>query len=403
MPPRSDGRRRRHPRAVAVTAAGLVALVAAGGFGTAALRPLGAGLTVLGLGTILAVELTARGLRVDRALGAGTARSGEDVSTVVRLEGWPVSRRVISLLDWRVRAGAPAGTRAEARRPARVGSGLRQQVVLGGLPRGEHLLPPPAVVVGDPFGLARVRRSSTRSDTLLVLPRTVPVGVPFWESGAARRAGEQAGLLRGRSELGGVRDYEPGDPQSLIHWAQTARRGHLQTKELHGESGRGATLTVILDAAAVDPPADEEFETAVSAAASLAEHCAERGDPVAVEITSGRGRSLPAGVAWPTLAREFALAARDGGTPPSQILRSVAARSEGPRTLVLVTAGVDPGLAAACRQARGQGARLAVVLVGPARALGEDLRRAGVRVAETDGLAGLRAAIDAAPGAARHG
>ena len=42
-------------------------------------------------------------------------------------------------------------------------------------------------------------------------------------------------------------DYQPGDPLSRVHWAQTAKRGRLQTKELRAPSGSGRTVVVLLD------------------------------------------------------------------------------------------------------------------------------------------------------------
>lgn len=399
-----DSRRRRHPRAVAAAAAGIVALVAAGGFGTPALRPLGIGLLVLGVGAIALVEVVAKGLRISRSVDREALPSGERAVATVRLTGWPVRNRVLGVLDWEIRPGLPETARSEARRPTWVGSEIRAEFRFSGLPRGEHKFGPPGVSIGDPFGLARVRRAVRTDATLLVLPRTVPIAIPFWESGAARRAGQQAGRLRGRSELGGIRDYDPGDPLSLIHWGQTARRGRLQTKELHGESGRGAALLVLLDAragAGNGGPPDGPFELAVSAAASLVAVCAARGDAVGLRHTAARAVSLPPGTPAGTLERELALVRDDGAQAISFALRAALGRRETVRTLVLVSAGGDRGLASAASQAREAGVNLAAVLVGPARAFALDLRRAGASVTEVAGVWDLAAALEGGGARAR--
>ena len=390
-------RGRRHPRAIAAVAAGVVALIAAGGFGTPSLRPLEVGLILLGVGAIALVEIVAKGIRITRSVSRDTLRSGEPAVATIRLRGWPVRNRLLGMLDWDIRPSLPAAARAEPRRPSWVGGEIRAEFRFSGLPRGEHRFGSPGVAIADPFGLARVRRAVTANDTVLVLPRTVPITVPFWESGAARRAGRDAGQLRGRAELGGIRDYEPGDPLSLIHWAQTARRGRLQTKELHGESGRGATLLVLLDARA-DPgsggPSDGPFEVAVSAAASLVAACAARGDSVGLEHTAARPAALAIGTPSGAIERELAMIQANGAQAISLALRGAVGRSSTVRALVLVSASGDRGLAAAAGQARTAGVSLAAVLVGPARAYGQELRRAGVWVAEVTGASDLTAALD---------
>ncbi len=385
--------------------AGLLALVAAGGFGTPSLRPLGIGLLSLGVGAIALVEVAARALRVTRAVDRDTLPAGERATATLRLTGWPVRNRLIRLLDWEIRSGLPTTANAQPSRPKFIGGEVRQQIVFGDMRRGEHRFTSPGVSLSDPFGLARVRRASRAETIVLVLPRTVPVLVPFWESGAARRAGQQAGLLRGRSELGGVRDYEPGDPLSLIHWAQTARRGRLQTKELHGESGRGTTLGLLLDARAGPADgdsADEAFELAVSAAASLVAACAARGDAVGLEHTGARATALPVGTPAGTIERELALVCADGIQAIALALRSAVGRPDAARTLVVITAGGDRGLAAAASQARGAGVNVAAVLVGPARAYAQDLRRAGTWVTEVGVASQLAAALDGSGAHAKH-
>ena len=125
---------------------------------------------------------------------------------------------------------------------------------------------------------------------------------------AIRRArrGAAAAADSGFGELDRVRDYQPGDPLSRVHWAQTAKRGRLQTKELRAPPrvrahGGGAARTA-------PPPPGDDFETAVTAAAALARHLAERGEPVALAHTgrrAGAAAGRPRGLArrWSSRSR----------------------------------------------------------------------------------------------------
>jgi len=382
--------------ALALVAAGVAALVAAGGFGTPALRPFGVGLLIAGLGALALVELGARGLRVERTVDRDRVRPGEAADVVVRATGWPVRAGLAGVLEWRLDPGAPARARAESLRPVRVGDALQQEVRLHRLPRGEHRMPAPRLVVQDPLGLARRRRAGGRERTLLGLAEVVELTVPFWESGPLGQGGTTAGLLRGRTELAGVRDYEQGDPLSLVHWGQTARRGRLQTKELRGERGRGADLVVVLDTRPLGEgaEADERFELMVSAAASLLAACAARGDAVGLEHGDAGGVVLPPGTAWSAVEAELARVVPGGGTAIGPAVRAAAARRPAPRVVAAVTALAETGLAVAYRDAAARHVGTAVVLVGPARAAADALRRAGAAVAEVGSRADLTAALE---------
>jgi uncharacterized protein (DUF58 family) len=98
--------------------------------------------------------------------------------------------------------------------------------------RGVFPLGPTVLVAGDLFGLFPVQRSFDNQDNLLVYPMMVDV----------RNFPNPPGLLPGgealrrrtpqvTSNAAGVREYNPGDPLSRIHWLSTARRNRLMVKE----------------------------------------------------------------------------------------------------------------------------------------------------------------------------
>lgn len=387
------GRLRRQSRALALCVVGVCALVAGAGFGTPALRPLGVALAVLGLFAIVAVELAARTLRIDRRVDRDTVVAGDPIVATLRLHGWATRSGLLRLVSWDAHVAGPAGAVESPVETRRDHGAIVHRVRLSAIPRGEHRLGAPWVGIADPFGLVRVRRAARSNERILALARTVPVGLPFWE-GAARRAGDALGRARGRIELGGIRDYEPGDPLSLIHWTQTARRGRLQTKELHGEAGRGRRLVVVLDARAQPSAGGGDFEVAVSAAASLIAGCAARGTAVGLAHAATPPVWHPTGSPAHTMERALALVVANATEPVTGLVRSVAEAPDAPDLIVVVTPYADGPLTGALATARGHGIAVAVVLIGSARAHATSLRRSGAVVSEASTFEQLPHALD---------
>jgi uncharacterized protein (DUF58 family) len=133
--------------------------------------------------------------------------------------------------------------------------------------RGFHHLRGLRISTRFPFGL--LRRSIDLDDPaeLLVYPALMPVSDPALLGGLAQ-LGERQSPARARSgDFHGLRELRPGDDPRDIHWRTTARRGRPFVREFEEESGRN--LVIVLDTRA-DQGTEEEFETAVSYATSLA-------------------------------------------------------------------------------------------------------------------------------------
>jgi uncharacterized protein (DUF58 family) len=163
-------------------------------------------------------------------------------------------------------------------------------------------LGPVRVVAGDPFGLFQTERKIDALARLIVFPATVHL--PAFGLPAGALPGGDA--VRRRTHLvttnaAGVRDYQPGDSFTRIHWLSTARRDRLMVKEF--ELDPLADVWIVLDAerraqagrfsAEEDsgeatlfeaptslqlPPTTEEY--GVTIAASLARHFLRRGRAV---------------------------------------------------------------------------------------------------------------------------
>ncbi|HSN06459.1 MAG TPA: DUF58 domain-containing protein, partial [Candidatus Angelobacter sp.] len=168
---------------------------------------------------------------------------------------------------------------------------------LRGALRGRYQIGPVSVRLVDPFGFCRATRQFTTTDTLTVVPATVPLpAIPVggdWSGLGEARA--RAVASAGEDDVI-PREYRTGDELRRVHWKSTARSGELMVRrEEHPWRTRA---TVFLDTRAVAHRGDgaaSSFEWAVSAAASMACHLARRG--YAVRVVDADGTLLRPGVA----------------------------------------------------------------------------------------------------------
>ncbi|MCE5231529.1 DUF58 domain-containing protein [bacterium] len=123
-----------------------------------------------------------------------------------------------------------------------------------------------------PFGFLEHTVYFEQKGSVLAYPRLFPASVFMQLS--PRVLGE---IDNNRKGVGigifGVRNYEAGDPVRFIHWKQSAKGQGLKTKEFEEEVAQSFLLMLDLRCPA-NPPREtlEQFENAVSLAASLARH-----------------------------------------------------------------------------------------------------------------------------------
>lgn len=112
--------------------------------------------------------------------------------------------------------------------------------------RGRFRIGPSELSSVDPFGLFPVRRIIPHTQSLVVLPMTLPLNNFPIPSG--RLPGGEA-LRQTTHQItpnaAGVRDYLPGDSFNRIHWLSTARRMKLISKEFEIEPF--ADVWIVLD------------------------------------------------------------------------------------------------------------------------------------------------------------
>ncbi len=144
-----------------------------------------------------------------------------------------------------------------------------------------------------PFGFLRKHFVLDLERDLVVWPAVVEYRRQ--RSGAARvpAVGERTPRTGQGTDLLAVRHYVPGDSPRLVHWKASAHAGHLLVRQQAAESQTG--LVLCLDPAAGRWPRAEQFELAVSLAATLAEDLFRAGQLRAVILgpqTSGPLRSV---------------------------------------------------------------------------------------------------------------
>jgi uncharacterized protein (DUF58 family) len=198
----------------------------------------------------------------------------------------------LSLDRDRVVAGDSAHATLTVRNPERfrlppvksevpVGGGLAE-FYLGGIPalgstsrvfsvptarRGVVRVGPVRTVRADPVGLLRREYEWTTYLDLFVHPVTVPI--PATSTGLIRdlEGNPTRDLTSSDVSFHALREYSPGDDRRHIHWKSTARTGALMVRQF--EETRRSHLLIALSLASADYHSEEEFELAVSVAASI--------------------------------------------------------------------------------------------------------------------------------------
>lgn len=131
------------------------------------------------------------------------------------------------------------------------------------LQRGEYDFAGLVVVFTDFFGWTVRKKIAHKRDAFLVYPKTEPLKLQAiraeYEQGAMP---SPFSLMKDTSVVTGVRDYQPGDRFSWVHWKSFAKNGELRTKEF--EDKQAQTIFVVLD---LEP--SEQTERTIDFTASL--------------------------------------------------------------------------------------------------------------------------------------
>ncbi|MET0673088.1 MAG: DUF58 domain-containing protein [Microbacterium pygmaeum] len=206
---------------------------------------------------------SARSYEVDLALAHERIVAGEGVSgqIVVRNDGTRTA------LPGRIDIPVGAGLVEFGVPLLRPGHTVTQPLEIPALRRGIVAVGPATTVRSDPVGLLRREHAFDDVHELFVHPRTVVL--PSTSAGVIRdlEGAPTRRLVDADMSFHAIREYTPGDSRRQVHWKSTAKTGQLMVRQ-YEESRRSRMAVVLGDAAAEYADADE-FELAVSSAASL--------------------------------------------------------------------------------------------------------------------------------------
>ncbi|WP_439688563.1 DUF58 domain-containing protein [Curtobacterium sp. SP.BCp] len=208
----------------------------------------------------------------------------------------------------RVAVGDPAGVVVTAENPGRlpsvpttvevpVGPGLvdvaipavpakgafEREVPVPTTRRGVLDVGPVTGVRADPVGLVRREIVWTAREQVIVHPRTI--AIPSTSTGLVRDLEGQATTDLSPADIAfhAIREYLPGDDPRTIHWKSTAKSGALMVRQF--EDTRRSHLVVALGVSRAEFADGDEFELAVSAAASLGTRAIRDGRDVTVVVS----------------------------------------------------------------------------------------------------------------------
>ncbi|MGI8430467.1 MAG: DUF58 domain-containing protein [Solirubrobacteraceae bacterium] len=319
-------------RASALTLSGVVLTFVAFTFDAAPLFVVGIAFSALGLGAAGCVWCSARGVSVHRRCSAGQVVEHEPLEATIEVRRGRLRLARSELRDPLAGASLPLG---------RTGRVVTLTVSARFDRRGRRRLEPPALVLGDALGLARLVCPGTgEPQELIVLARTERVR--WSQAGGSASAAQFSAAGRTQTlaapEVDGLRRYRPGTPASRIHWPALARGAGLLERQLAPDCE--PRPLIVLDARG---PRLELIDAAVRAAASLALELA-RGGGCALLLPGERrataiGRDL---AGWDAAQIRLALV-QGGPTAPAPTLREapagpvfyVAARALGRRPAAL--------------------------------------------------------------------
>jgi hypothetical protein len=149
----------------------------------------------------------------------------------------------------------------------RPGHVVAQPLDIPGLPRGIVTVGPATTVRSDPVGMLRREHAFHDVHDLYVHPRTTTL--PSTSAGLIRdlEGSPTRRLVDADMSFHAIREYAPGDSRRQIHWRSTAKTGRLMVRQY--EESRRSRMAVVLGVAQAEYADADEFELAVSCAASL--------------------------------------------------------------------------------------------------------------------------------------
>ncbi len=239
------------------------------------------------------VRHTSRRIALRREFGSH-AFQGEKVTVKLQLANR--SRLPLPWLKVEDRLPQPLTTMDAFRAVVTLGPRLSRTVTyeLVAKTRGYFPVGPAQLHFGDVFGFFERMLSTQTPHYLTVYPKIIPLAdlnLPSRAPFGQFRTNEI--IYEDPSRVAGVRDYLRGDSWRRINWRATATLGRLQVKKYEPAITLDTMLFLNLNPAEFEEHyLDPASELAISLAASLAHHLANRRQSVGL-VLNGRDRSVP--------------------------------------------------------------------------------------------------------------
>jgi uncharacterized protein (DUF58 family) len=148
---------------------------------------------------------------------------------------------------------------------------------------GLHVWPSMGTRIAGPLGVAWWSRKLEPNYSMRVMPELLRDG--------ARRMGSVSGGVRSRSILGAgaevlqLRDYRAGDPQNLIDWKATARRGQLVSRDFTEDQHLDIVIAIDVGrASALRAGELDRLGHYINLAARFAEHAVAQDDRIGIVL-----------------------------------------------------------------------------------------------------------------------
>jgi uncharacterized protein (DUF58 family) len=236
--------------------------------------------------------------------------------------------------------------------------------------RGAFKLEPVVARAGDPFGVSEREGGLPGTLELVVYPSVVYVqdlALPFRQSAMEVRS--LRSLTLDPTLVAGVREYQPGDPQRLVHWSASAHRGSLQVRI--PEPTTSLHVTLVVHAGAFDVPShrysETLFEMALSAVASVAMALQRQGRPVGLVAAGESVVTLPAGSSEAQLQGILEALARLQHEGSRELAPAAFSHVPPGGTVILATSDSALSLSSTVAQLAERGRQVVVLLAGQRR------------------------------------
>lgn len=308
---------------------------------------LAAGVGALVLLAVAALFLIgARSYAVDVQLERDRIAAGDpiDARLIVRNAG----RR--PLLPGRIDLPVGDGLMDVAIPALRPGRASERALQIAPQPRGILRVGPATSVRSDPLGLLSREQAAAGEREVYVHPRMVRV--PSLSTGLLRDLDGAATrrLVDADMSFHAIREYAPGDSRRQIHWKSTAKTGQPMVRQY--EESRRSRMALVVGLAEAEFADAEEFELAVSSAASLSVRAIADARELEVvvgapipRVVRGRLRAMRRVAAWaarPLLDTFSGLDRLAHTMPLREMCRLVAESSEQLSIAVIVTGSTTP-------------------------------------------------------------